>query len=195
MLNSFKIPLNVNYTKILHYYHEQDFVTVLNLLYSNKEEVQLLNSQITNLFFECLEAICLFRLDYKDSFANCIDIILGYDDSYFSNLEDKKADLIASVLLLAVFNLIYNVDLNDVNQFSEITNNKLNLIQTKYNLITNKSELITLIETALYNAMTLNNKNEMQKLYFVIINMFDKYFNRLSIIFYDYRFITDEQNI
>ena len=155
--------INIQYSKLLFYYSKGNFTEVLNIIYDYKNQIQLLNKKIDDLILDSFEAICLYRLNYFDSFMTCIDLILQYDDARFIDLTDKKDELISIALLMAVVHLI-DSDENDINLLSDETKNKINEINIKFNLIQSNSELVALINNALNNMMIKNTKQDMDNM-------------------------------
>ena len=183
--------INIQYSKLLFYYSKGNFTEVLNIIYDYKNQIQLLNKKIDDLMLDSFEAICLYRLNYFDSFMTCIDLILQYDDARFINLTDKKDELISIALLMAVVHLI-DSDINDINLLSDETKNKINEINTKFNLIQSNSELVALINNALNNMMIKNTKQDMDNMNKTIKDIFDTYLNRLYSYMYQYQFDTGD---
>jgi hypothetical protein len=183
--------INIQYSKLLFYYSKGNFAEVLNIVYDYKNQIQLLNKKIDDLILDSFEAICLYRLNYFDSFMTCIDLILQYDDARFINLTDKKDELISIALLMAVVHLI-DSDENDINLLSDKTKNKINEINTKFNLIQSNSELVALINNALNNMMIKNTKQDMDNMNKTIKDIFDTYLNRLYSYMYQYQFDTGD---
>lgn len=183
--------INIQYSKLLFYYSKGNFTEVLNIIYDYKNQIQLLNKKIDDLILDSFEAICLYRLNYFDSFMTCIDLILQYDDARFINLTDKKDELISIVLLMAVVHLI-DSDVNDINLLSDETKNKINEINTKFNLIQSNSELVALINNALNNMMIKNTKQDMDNMNKTIKDIFNTYLNRLYSYMYQYQFDTGD---
>ena len=183
--------INIQYSKLLFYYSKGNFTEVLNIIYDYKNQIQLLNKKIDDLILDSFEAICLYRLNYFDSFMTCIDLILQYDDARFINLTDKKDELISIVLLMAVVHLI-DSDENDINLLSDETKNKINEINTKFNLIQSNSELVALINNALNNMMIKNTKQDMDNMNKTIKDIFNTYLNRLYSYMYQYQFDTGD---
>lgn len=183
--------INIQYSKLLFYYSKGNFTEVLNIIYDYKNQIQLLNKKIDDLILDIFEAICLYRLNYFDSFMTCIDLILQYDDARFINLTDKKDELISIALLMAVVHLI-DSDVNDINLLSDETKNKINEINTKFNLIQSNSELVALINNALNNMMIKNTKQDMDNMNKTIKDIFNTYLNRLYSYMYQYQFDTGD---
>ena len=183
--------INIQYSKLLFYYSKGNFTEVLNIIYDYKNQIQLLNKKIDDLILDSFEAICLYRLNYFDSFMTCIDLILQYDDARFINLTDKKDELISIALLMAVVHLI-DSDENDINLLSDETKNKINEINTKFNLIQSNSELVALINNALINMMIKNTKQDMDNMNKTIKDIFNTYLNRLYSYMYQYQFDTGD---
>lgn len=183
--------INIQYSKLLFYYSKGNFTEVLNIIYDYKNQIQLLNKKIDSLILDSFEAVCLYRLNYFDSFMSCIDLILQYDDARFINLTDKKDELISIALLMAVVHLI-DSDENDINLLSDKTKNKINKINTKFNLIQSNSELVALINNALINMMIKNTKQDMDNMNKTIKDIFNTYLNRLYSYMYQYQFDTGD---
>jgi len=191
MVLSVRPFINIQYSKLLFYYSKGNFAEVLNIIYDYKNQIQLLNKKIDILMLDSFEAICLYRLNYFDSFMTCIDLILQYDDARFINLTDKKDELISIALLMAVVHLI-DSDENDINLLSDETKNKINEINTKFNLIQSNSELVALINNALINMMIKNTKQDMDNMNKTIKDIFNTYLNRLYSYMYQYQFDTGD---
>lgn len=191
MVLSVRPFINIQYSKLLFYYSKGNFAEVLNIIYDYKNQMQLLNKKIDDLMLDSFEAICLYRLNYFDSFMTCIDLILQYDDARFINLTDKKDELISIALLMAVVHLI-DSDENDINLLSDETKNKINEINTKFNLIQSNSELVALINNALNNMMIKNTKQDMDNMNKTIKDIFNTYLNRLYSYMYQYQFDTGD---
>lgn len=191
MVLSVRPFINIQYSKLLFYYSKGNFAEVLNIIYDYKNQIQLLNKKIDILMLDSFEAICLYRLNYFDSFMTCIDLILQYDDARFINLTDKKDELISIALLMAVVHLI-DSDENDINLLSDETKNKINEINTKFNLIQSNSELVDLINNALNNMMIKNTKQDMDNMNKTIKDIFNTYLNRLYSYMYQYQFDTGD---
>lgn len=191
MVLSVRPFINIQYSKLLFYYSKGNFTEVLNIIYDYKNQIQLLNKKIDILMLDSFEAICLYRLNYFDSFMTCIDLILQYDDARFINLTDKKDELISVALLMAVVYLI-DSDVNDINLLSDETKNKINEINTKFNLIQSNSELVALINNALNNMMIKNTKQDMDNMNKTIKDIFNTYLNRLYSYMYQYQFDTGD---
>ena len=191
MVLSVRPFINIQYSKLLFYYSKGNFAEVLNIIYDYKNQIQLLNKKIDDLMLDSFEAICLYRLNYFDSFMTCIDLILQYDDARFINLTDKKDELISIALLMAVVHLI-DSDENDINLLSDETKNKINEINTKFNLIQSNSELVALINNALNNMMIKNTKQDMDNMNKTIKDIFNTYLNRLYSYMYQYQFDTGD---
>lgn len=191
MVLSVRPFINIQYSKLLFYYSKGNFAEVLNIIYDYKNQIQLLNKKIDILMLDSFEAICLYRLNYFDSFMTCIDLILQYDDARFINLTDKKDELISIALLMAVVHLI-DSDENDINLLSDETKNKINEINTKFNLIQSNSELVALINNALNNMMIKNTKQDMDNMNKTIKDIFNTYLNRLYSYMYQYQFDTGD---
>ena len=183
--------INIQYSKLLFYYSKGEFIEVLNIIYDYKNKIQLLNKKIDSLILDSFEAVCLYRLNYFDSFMSCIDLILQYDDARFINLTDKKDELISIALLMAVVHLI-DSDENDINLLSDKTKNKINKINIKFNLIQSNSELVALINNALNNMMIKNTKQDMDNMNKTIKDIFNTYLNRLYSYMYQYQFDTGD---
>lgn len=191
MVLSVRPFINIQYSKLLFYYSKGNFTEVLNIIYDYKNQIQLLNKKIDILMLDSFEAICLYRLNYFDSFMACIDLILQYDDARFIGLTDKKDELISIALLMAVVHLI-DSDENDINLLSDETKNKINEINTKFNLIQSNSELVALINNALNNMMIKNTKQDMDNMNKTIKDIFNTYLNRLYSYMYQYQFDTGD---
>lgn len=191
MVLSVRPFINIQYSKLLFYYSKGNFAEVLNIIYDYKNQIQLLNKKIDDLMLDSFEAICLYRLNYFDSFMTCIDLILQYDDARFINLTDKKDELISIALLMAVVHLI-DSDENDINLLSDETKNKISSINIKFNLIQSNSELVALINNALNNMMIKNTKQDMDNMNKTIKDIFNTYLNRLYSYMYQYQFDTGD---
>lgn len=191
MVLSVRPFINIQYSKLLFYYSKGNFAEVLNIIYDYKNQIQLLNKKIDDLILDSFEAICLYRLNYFDSFMTCIDLILQYDDARFINLTDKKDELISIALLMAVVHLI-DSDENDINLLSDETKNKINEINTKFNLIQSNSELVALLNEALTNMLIKNTKQDMDNMNKTIKDIFNTYLNRLYSYMYQYQFDTGD---
>ena len=183
--------INIQYSKLLFYYSKGEFIEVLNIIYDYKNKIQLLNKKIDSLILDSFEAVCLYQLNYFDSFLICVDYILQYDNSKFIDLADKKDELISIVLLMAVVYLLDN-DIEDVNMLSEETKTKIANINTKFNLVQSNSELVALLNDALSNMLIKNSKQDMNNMNSTIKNIFELYLNRLYSYMYQYQFDTGD---
>ena len=183
--------INIQYSKLLFYYSKGEFIEVLNIIYDYKNKIQLLNKKIDSLLLDSFEAVCLYQLNYFDSFLICVDYILQYDNSKFIDLADKKDELISIVLLMAVVYLLDN-DIEDVNMLSEETKTKIANINTKFNLVQSNSELVALLNDALSNMLIKNSKQDMNNMNSTIKNIFELYLNRLYSYMYQYQFDTGD---
>ena len=183
--------INIQYSKLLFYYSKGNFAEVLNIIYDYKNQIQLLNKKIDDLMLDSFEAICLYQLNYFESFLTCINCILQYDDDKFINLSDKKDELISIILLMAVIYLI-DTDNEDINMLSEETKNKIADINTKFNLIKSNSELVILLNEALTNMLIKNTKQDMDNMNKTIKDIFNTYLHRLYSYMYQYQFDTGD---
>jgi hypothetical protein len=184
-----ELNFNLQYQKFLWYFSNQKYIDVLNILHDKKAKMILCNNNLSNLLFLCMEALCLYLLDYKDSFYSSIDEILNIDDNEFSNLKNNQAEFVCMVLLIASFTYVMEYDKEDINKLSDFTTNKCKEIQNKYNLV-QKSDLkrVLLFEEVFTTMIKIVNKGKMMEYKNSILEIINSYIQYLHTILFSYQY-------
>lgn len=181
------IKHNIKLKKLLYFLSKKNFVEVLNVIYDNKTEIISMNDNITTLMMDSLECICLFELDYKDTFMNEIRDVLGVNDSLFLELPDTQKEVVAITLLMAVCYLIFD-NVEDINMIPADVLDECKIIQNKLEKINSNSNLVNIINNAMIIAMNKIYKKDMINDILMIKKCFSDYINILYGQLYNYSY-------